>query len=248
MPDASPADIDRAVAAARQAFDDGPWPHMTPGRAGRGRSSGLSAALQARAQDIADIISSRERLAEAVVDHGPGLLGDDGARHLRRRSPRATSGSTTAHRRARRPGARAQRARRRRRRDHPVERAAVHHRAEARSGDGRRVPDRAEARARDAARLATCSPRRSSRPTCPPGVINIVPAGRENGEYLVQHPGVDKVSFTGSHRGRASTSARSAASSSSACTLELGGKSAAIVLDDVEARRRDARRARACRA
>src|SRR2546421_472899 len=32
----------------------------------------------------------------------------------------------------------------------------------------------------------------------PPGVLNIVPAGREVGAYLVAHPGVDKVSFTGS--------------------------------------------------
>ena len=32
----------------------------------------------------------------------------------------------------------------------------------------------------------------------PEGVINIVPAGRETGEYLVRHPGIDKVSFTGS--------------------------------------------------
>lgn len=32
----------------------------------------------------------------------------------------------------------------------------------------------------------------------PPGVLNIVPAGREVGAYLVGHPGVDKVSFTGS--------------------------------------------------
>ena len=30
VPDGTPADIDAAVAAARQAFDDGPWPHMTP--------------------------------------------------------------------------------------------------------------------------------------------------------------------------------------------------------------------------
>ena len=32
----------------------------------------------------------------------------------------------------------------------------------------------------------------------PPGVINIVPSGRENAEYILRHPGVDKVSFTGS--------------------------------------------------
>ena len=32
----------------------------------------------------------------------------------------------------------------------------------------------------------------------PAGVFNVVPAGRETGDYLVRHPGVDKVSFTGS--------------------------------------------------
>jgi len=32
----------------------------------------------------------------------------------------------------------------------------------------------------------------------PPGVVNIVPAGRDTGEHLVSHPGVDKVAFTGS--------------------------------------------------
>src|SRR5262249_60735329 len=32
----------------------------------------------------------------------------------------------------------------------------------------------------------------------PPGVVNIVAAGREVGEHLVTHPGVDKISFTGS--------------------------------------------------
>ena len=32
----------------------------------------------------------------------------------------------------------------------------------------------------------------------PPGVINIVPAGRENADYILRHPGIDKISFTGS--------------------------------------------------
>ncbi|MFD4407761.1 aldehyde dehydrogenase [Nocardia sp. NPDC058499] len=67
----------------------------------------------------------------------------------------------------------------------------------------------------------------------PPGVLNIVPAGREAGAYLVAHPEVDKVSFTGSTvAGRAI---------GEACgrlvrpvTLELGGKSAAIILDDAD--------------
>jgi len=67
----------------------------------------------------------------------------------------------------------------------------------------------------------------------PAGVINIVPGGREVGAYLVSHPDIDKVAFTGS-----SAAGRSVAT---ACgqllrpvTLELGGKSAAIVLEDAE--------------
>ena len=34
----------------------------------------------------------------------------------------------------------------------------------------------------------------------PPGVFNVVPAGREVGDYLVRHRGIDKISFTGSTR------------------------------------------------
>lgn len=65
----------------------------------------------------------------------------------------------------------------------------------------------------------------------PPGVVNVVPAGREVGEYLVCHPGVDKVAFTGSTQaGRRIASL--CGERLKRCTLELGGKSAAIVLDD----------------
>ena len=67
----------------------------------------------------------------------------------------------------------------------------------------------------------------------PPGVINIVAAGRDAGEHLVTHPFVDKVAFTGS-----SASGRRIASLCGErirrVTLELGGKSAAIVLDDAD--------------
>jgi acyl-CoA reductase-like NAD-dependent aldehyde dehydrogenase len=67
----------------------------------------------------------------------------------------------------------------------------------------------------------------------PPGVVNIVPAGREVGGYLVEHPGVDKVAFTGSSAsGR--TIARRCGELLRPVTLELGGKSAAIVLDDAD--------------
>jgi acyl-CoA reductase-like NAD-dependent aldehyde dehydrogenase len=65
----------------------------------------------------------------------------------------------------------------------------------------------------------------------PAGVLNIVPGGAETGKTLVSHPGVDKVAFTGSTRAGRQIGA--------VCgellrpvTLELGGKSAGIILDD----------------
>jgi acyl-CoA reductase-like NAD-dependent aldehyde dehydrogenase len=67
----------------------------------------------------------------------------------------------------------------------------------------------------------------------PDGVLNVVPGGREVGAYLVEHPGVDKVSFTGSTAaGR--WIAEACGRLLRPVTLELGGKSAAIVLDDAD--------------
>lgn len=68
----------------------------------------------------------------------------------------------------------------------------------------------------------------------PPGVLNVVPgSGRGVGSYLVQHPGVDKVSFTGS-TGAGRTIAEQCGRLLRPVALELGGKSAGIVLDDVD--------------
>ncbi|MEU1312349.1 aldehyde dehydrogenase [Streptomyces cinnamoneus] len=67
----------------------------------------------------------------------------------------------------------------------------------------------------------------------PEGVVSILPADREVGEYLVGHPGLDKVSFTGSvAAGRRVMEV--AARRLTRVTLELGGKSAAIVLPDAD--------------
>ena len=67
----------------------------------------------------------------------------------------------------------------------------------------------------------------------PAGVLNVVPAGREVGAHLVNHPGVDKVSFTGSTvAGRAIGAA--CGQNLKRVSLELGGKSAAILLDDAD--------------
>jgi betaine-aldehyde dehydrogenase len=67
----------------------------------------------------------------------------------------------------------------------------------------------------------------------PKGVLNVVTAERTASEALVRHPGVDKIAFTGS-----SATGRNIAAIAGArmarFTLELGGKSAAVVLDDYD--------------
>ena len=67
----------------------------------------------------------------------------------------------------------------------------------------------------------------------PPGVLNVMAGGAEAGAHLVAHPGIDKVAFTGS--------TMAGRSIGEVCgrllrpvTLELGGKSAAIILDDAD--------------
>ena len=67
----------------------------------------------------------------------------------------------------------------------------------------------------------------------PPGVLNWVAADRDVGAYLVNHPGVDKVAFTGS-TGAGRAIARNCGELLRPVTLELGGKSAAIILDDAD--------------
>ncbi|MEU5426776.1 aldehyde dehydrogenase [Streptomyces olivoreticuli] len=67
----------------------------------------------------------------------------------------------------------------------------------------------------------------------PEGVLSVLPAGREVGEYLVGHPGVDKVSFTGSVASGKRVM-EVAARNLTRVTLELGGKSAAIILPDAD--------------
>jgi aldehyde dehydrogenase (NAD+) len=67
----------------------------------------------------------------------------------------------------------------------------------------------------------------------PPGVLNLVPSHREAADYLVRNHGVDKVGFTGSTAaGRRIASV--CGERIARVTLELGGKSAAIILDDYD--------------
>ncbi|MDT4936246.1 MAG: hypothetical protein QOK11_4138 [Pseudonocardiales bacterium] len=67
----------------------------------------------------------------------------------------------------------------------------------------------------------------------PEGVLSVLPGDRETGAHLVRHPQVDKIAFTGSTAaGRAIMA--DCAQRIARVTLELGGKSAAIVLDDAD--------------
>jgi acyl-CoA reductase-like NAD-dependent aldehyde dehydrogenase len=67
----------------------------------------------------------------------------------------------------------------------------------------------------------------------PEGVVSVLPGGSDVGEALVRHPGVDKIAFTGS----SATGRRIAVlcgEQLKRVSLELGGKSAAIILDDAD--------------
>jgi len=67
----------------------------------------------------------------------------------------------------------------------------------------------------------------------PPGVFNVVQGGGDVGAYLTTHPGIAKVSFTG----QVSTGQKVAASAAGGMkyvTMELGGKSACVVLPDAD--------------
>jgi aldehyde dehydrogenase (NAD+) len=67
----------------------------------------------------------------------------------------------------------------------------------------------------------------------PEGVLSVVPADRETSESLVRHPGVDKISFTGSTVAGKRIAA-ACGEQLKRYSLELGGKSAAIILEDAD--------------
>jgi acyl-CoA reductase-like NAD-dependent aldehyde dehydrogenase len=81
--------------------------------------------------------------------------------------------------------------------------------------------------------LATLLLGELSRDILPPGVFNVIAGGNALGQWLTEHPGIDKISFTGS----VATGKRVMASSAGTLkrvTLELGGNDPAILLDDAD--------------
>lgn len=229
VPDASTADVDRAVAAARRAFDEGPWPRMTPEERADAITR-LSLALQARSMDIADVITNENGSVKSFSIMGQvfastmvldkyaeiartfqfeerrlGALGGD----VRvRRAPVGVVAGVIPW-------------------NVPLYITAMKLGPAMASGSTIVLKPAPETPL-DAYLFADAVLEAG----IPEGVINVVAAGREVSEYLVAHPQVDKVSFTGSTAvGRRIGSI--CGEQIKRCTLELGGKSAAIILDDV---------------
>jgi betaine-aldehyde dehydrogenase len=230
VPDASPADIDRAIAAARRAFDSGPFPDWSPSERGDAISR-LSKALQARAPRIAETIT-RENGCPAQQSMGVQVFAatmvlDSYADIVR-----------SFNFLEERPGAIGNRVR--------VRRAPVGVCAAVIPWN---VPLFVAVLKLGPALAAGCTVVLKLAPETPldgylladaideaglpPGVVNVLCAGRENSEYLVRHPGIDKVSFTGSTVTGGKIGGI-CGEQIKRCTLELGGKSAAILLEDVD--------------
>ena len=229
-PDGSPADIDRAVAAARDAFDNGPWPNSTPEERADAIAA-LSQALQQRGAQIADVITNENgtpaqqslgmqafaatMVLDIYADIARGYpwsderVGAMGQKVAVRRAPVGVCAGIIPW-------------------NVPLFIMAMKLGPCLASGSTMVLKPAPET-ALDPYLLADAVLDAG----LPPGVVNIVAASREASEHIVTHPGVDKVSFTGS----TATGARIGelcGAQIKRVTLELGGKSAAIVLDDVD--------------
>ena len=229
VPRASKEDIDVAVAAARRAFDAGPWPKMTP-------EERIEAVLRLKAA----LERRREELSQIITDEMGSPISASRAQQARIPVLMLEAHTDIA-------------------RTYPwteLRQSAVGNALVVRQPKGVvamivpwNVPMMVVTTKLGPALLSGCtvvlkpapeSPLSAymlaemiSEAGLPDGVVNIVPADREESEYLALHPGVDKVSFTGSTiAGR--ILAQKCGELLRPITLELGGKSAAVFLDDAD--------------
>jgi aldehyde dehydrogenase (NAD+) len=228
-PEAGPADIDRAVAAARDAFDHGPWPRMSPSeRAAYLRK--IAALLTERLDDIANAwtlqVGAPIMLTKKLVGQNPTLFNyyadlietypfvdersrDDGGKVRVAKEPVGVCAAITPW-------------------NAPL--VLLSYKVSAALAAGCTVVAKPSPETPlEAYILAECIEQAG----LPDGVFNIVPAGREGGDYLVRHRGIDKVAFTGS-TGAGKHIAAVCADRLARVSLELGGKSAAVLLDDAD--------------
>jgi len=228
-PEATRADVDLAVAAARRAFDDGPWPWLAVSERME-KIEKLAAVYTAQADEMADLITAEmgsprsfSRLGQATgavsqmhlnlatakefewVERRQGLFGEVQVR----RAPVGVVGAIVPWN---------------------VPQVLIMPKLIPALIAGCTVVVKpAPETPLDAMWLAEML----EEIDLPDGVVSILPGGRETGEALVRHPGVDKISFTGS----SATGKQIAAMCGEQLkrvSLELGGKSAAIILDDAD--------------
>jgi betaine-aldehyde dehydrogenase len=229
VPDGTAGDIDAAVRAARAAFDSGPWPRLEPSERAKVLAS-LSENIQARFMEFAQLITGENgtpiqfsmmgqalgaamvvdsfvNLADSIVfeEERTGLTGTS----LVRRAPVGVVGVIVPW-------------------NAPLILSLLKVAPALLTGCTCVVKPAPETPL-DAYVLAECL----ADAGLPPGVVNIVAAGREVGEHLVTHPAVDKISFTGSTQAGKRIAAL-CGERVRRVTLELGGKSAAIVCDDAD--------------
>ncbi|MFJ9430073.1 aldehyde dehydrogenase [Streptomyces sp. NPDC101490] len=229
VPHASRGDVDRAVAAARKAFDEGPWPRTTLAERIEVVSR-IKDAFAVRYEEIARSISAQNGspyswsvLAQAL---GAMMVWDSAIAVARDFVFEERRGGVLGPLLVRREPV-------------GVVAAVVPW----------NVPQFTAAAKLGPALLAGCAVVLKPSPETPldsylladivaeaglpEGVLSILPADREVSEYLVGHPGVDKVSFTGSvAAGRRVMEV--ASRNLTRVTLELGGKSAAVILPDAD--------------
>ncbi|WP_055586826.1 aldehyde dehydrogenase [Peterkaempfera griseoplana] len=226
------ADVDRAVAVARTAFDEGTWPNTPPAeRIAVLRR--LNALREARAEEIAAVISAENGSAGWFTRAGqPGLSRQANAylkaaeelaweEVLTPSDPAATSRSVV------------------RREAIGVVAAVIPWNSPFSASLAKIIP----ALLAGNTVILKVSPENSlsmglladllSECGLPEGTVSVLPADRETSEHLVSHRDVDKIAFTGSTRaGRRIASI--AGEQLKRVSLELGGKSAAVVLPDAD--------------
>jgi aldehyde dehydrogenase (NAD+) len=227
---ASTADVDAAVAAARVAFDHGPWPEFTPEQRIE-LVTRFGELYQHRVDEISELISQEtgSPISFAMVAQGPPAWFTittmlEFARRVQWEETRAGAlGGEFVVRRE------------------PV--GVIGAIVPWNVPQGLTMPKLAAALLTGCAIVIKPSPETAldalvlaevvEAAGVPEGVVSILPGDGEVGEHLVQHPGIDKIAFTGS----TDVGRRIGAicgEQLKRVSLELGGKSAAILLEDVD--------------
>jgi aldehyde dehydrogenase (NAD+) len=228
-PDGSPDDMDRAVLAARDAFDTGPWPAMSFAERAAYLDRILDA-LRPRAEELDQLVPRESGIPVCFSSGSSGFPLLEYFSELGRTHPQEEL-------RPGRPG---------------VAGGAIVRQAPAGVVAGivpwngpvmQILMKMAPALVAGCTLVIKPSPetplssyaiaRAVDEADLPPGVVSVVPGGREAGSHLVSHPAVDRVSFTGSTAAGKQIAA-ACAPAVRRVSLELGGKSAAILLDDVD--------------